>query len=234
MTDSSIRSLHPAIEPGIFEHGPGVDEAGKGEPGEKLALLEWRFAEPLLAVSSAPLGGGLGRRAWVINAQVPLSYARLDPEAHLLELASGRGLVGPGVGMLTAVDVRRRTWREEDGGATVDVSVGITTPTWAAAPDDSSDGEDRGPGTINVVGIVPERLSNAAMVNAVMSVTEAKAQALWEAGVPATGTASDAVCILCPDHGTAHPFGGPRSEWGARRARAVHRAVVTGCGAVQP
>jgi adenosylcobinamide amidohydrolase len=222
MPDSST---HPvtAIEPGLFEHG---------EPGERLALLAWRFPEPLLAVSSAPLGGGLGRRAWVINAQVSRSYGRLDPEAHLLELASGRGLLGPGVGMLTAVDVRR-TWHEDDGGARVDVSVGITTPTWAAAPDEPPDPGELSPGTINVVAIVPERLSNAAMVNAVMSVTEAKAQALWDAGVSATGTASDAICVLCPDHGSAHPFGGPRSQWGARLARAVHRAVLNGCRDVQ-
>jgi adenosylcobinamide amidohydrolase len=221
MPDSSTRPW-TAIEPELFEFGE------PGEPGAKWALLEWRFPEPLLAVSSAPLGGGLGRRAWVINAQVPRSYARLDPEDHLLELASARGLLGPGVGMMTAVDVRR-TWREQDRGARVDVSVGITSPTWAAAPEEPPDQLGISPGTINVVGIVPERLSSAAMVNAVMTVTEAKTQALLDAGVPATGTASDAVCVLCPDHGSAHPFGGPRSQWGARLARAVHRAVLAGC-----
>jgi adenosylcobinamide amidohydrolase len=130
--------------------------------------------------------------------------------------------------MLTAVDLRT-LWRDEDGGAHVDVSVGVTLPTWAAAPDEGLEPGDRRPGTINVVGIVPERLSRAAMVNAVMTVTEAKAQALWDAGVAATGTASDAVCIACPDEGPAHSFAGPRSLWGARLARAVYRAVSAGC-----
>jgi len=213
-----------------------------GGPDEGLSLLVWRFPEPMSMVSSAPLGGGLGRREWVINAQVPHSYARLDPEVHLAQLASARGLTGQGVGMLTAVDLRHLC-REEDGGARVDVSVGITFPTWAAAPDEPVDGSGLDgpsadssrphragqPGTINIVGIVPEHLSPAALVNAVMSVTEAKAQALWDAGVPATGTASDAVCIVCSDEGAAHPFGGPRSQWGARLARAVHRAVLAGC-----
>jgi adenosylcobinamide amidohydrolase len=82
---------------------------------------------------------------------------------------------------------------------------------------------------VNIVGIVPERLSPAALVNAVLTVTEAKAQALWDAGVAATGTASDAVCIVCPTDGPEHPFGGPRSQWGARLARAVHRAVLEAC-----
>jgi adenosylcobinamide amidohydrolase len=218
MAESPSRPWGVSIDPERFEHGAA---------DEPLTQLVWRFPEPLLAISSAPVGGGIGLRHWVMNAQVPHAYARHDPETHLGEMAFERGLTGPGVGMLTAVDLRT-VWRDEDGGARVDVSVGITLPTWAAAPDEGLEA-DRGPGTINVVGIVPERLSRAAMVNAVMTVTEAKAQALWDAGVPATGTASDAVCIACPDEGNAHPFGGPRSLWGARLARAVYRAVSAGC-----
>ncbi len=219
MADPSRRPPEADIEPELFEHGL---------PEEHLTLRLWRFPAPRLAVSSAPLGGGLGRRQWVINVQVPHAYARLDPEAHLAELASARGLTGPGVGMLTAEDLRH-LWRHEDQGARVEVSVGITLPTWAAEPDEPPEHGVGAPGTINVVGLVPERLSAAAMVNAVVTVTEAKAQALWDAGVPATGTASDAVCIVCPDDGPAHPFGGPRSQWGARLARAVHSAVLAGC-----
>ena len=222
MADPSRHPSEADIDAGALRARP--------TPTSTSASCVWRFPAPLSVVSSAPLGGGLGRRQWVINAQVPHAYARLDPEVHLAELASARGLTGPGVGMLTAVDLRH-VWREEDGGARVDVSVGITFPTWAAAPGRAAPSTPAraAPGTINIVGIVPERLSPAAMVNAVMSVTEAKAQALWDAGVPATGTASDAVCIVCPDDGTAHPFGGPRSQWGARLARAVHRAVLAGC-----
>ena len=61
-----------------------------------------------------------------------------------------------------------------------------------------------------------------------MTVTEAKAQALWEAGVAGTGTPSDAVAVLCPPSGPAEAFGGPRSRYGSRLARAVHRAVLDG------
>jgi len=83
-------------------------------------------------------------------------------------------------------------------------------------------------GTINLVVVIPERLADGALVNAVATATEAKAQALWDLGLRATGTATDAVCILCPDEGRAHAFGGPRSVWGARLARAVHGAVLAG------
>jgi adenosylcobinamide hydrolase len=62
----------------------------------------------------------------------------------------------------------------------------------------------------------------------VATMTEAKSQALWDLGHRATGTATDAVCVLCPDAGRAHSFGGPRSLWGARLARAAYRAIVAG------
>jgi adenosylcobinamide amidohydrolase len=181
-----------------------------------LPLLVWRLAAPMLAVSSAPLGGGIGPRHWVLNATVPGSYARVDPDAHLAALAADLGLDRPGVGLLTAVDVAGREVAA-DGGVTVVATVGLGHPTRAA-----------GPGTINIVAFVPVRLSPAALVNTVVTVTEATAQARADLGVPATGTASDAVCVLCAPDGPAEPFGGPRSTWGARLARATHRAVRDG------
>jgi adenosylcobinamide hydrolase len=185
----------------------------------------WRFEAPQLCISSAPVGGGIGLRSWIINAQVPIDYARTDLEAHVRELATVHGCEGPGVGMLTAADVRDASIAEED---TIEVcaTVGVTLPTWAAA----DDGEVRPwrPGTINVVAQVPVRLSDAALVNAVMTMTEAKAQALFEAGVPGTGTASDALCVACNPHGTVEAFAGPRSRVGAPLARAVHAAVRRG------
>ncbi|WP_245869169.1 adenosylcobinamide amidohydrolase [Actinomadura meyerae] len=85
------------------------------------------------------------------------------------------------------------------------------------------------PGTVNIVVAVPVRLSDAALVNAVVTATEAKTQALLEAGYPCTGTASDAVCVAAASGGAEHEvFAGPRSTWGSRIARAVHAAVHAG------
>jgi adenosylcobinamide amidohydrolase len=81
---------------------------------------------------------------------------------------------------------------------------------------------------VNIVAVLSRRLSGAALVNAVMTVTEAKSQALWEAGFAGTGTPSDAVAVLCAPSGPAEAFGGPRSRYGSRLARAVHRAVLDG------
>ena len=78
---------------------------------------------------------------------------------------------------------------------------------------------------------MPVPLADAAFVNAVVTATEAKAQAVLDAGFPGTGTATDAVCIAAPmDQGgaPAEEFTGPRSRWGASIARVVHAAVRAG------
>jgi adenosylcobinamide hydrolase len=195
------------------------------EDGRDLSMLVWPLPEPAIVASTAACGGGLGERRWIINAQVPHDYRRRDQQQHGAELAAVAGVTpAGGVVMFTAVDVRRVHSRE-DGGVAVDATVGLTLPVWAAAPDV---GVAVAPGTINVVARLPVRLSDAALLNALVTATEAKTQALLEAGVPGTGTASDAVTIVCPRGGPAAPFGGPRSVWGARLARAVHAAVRAG------
>lgn len=193
-------------------------------------VLVWRSARPWLAVSSAPLGGGIGERSWVLNATVGGDYDRPDPVAHLAELAEGLGLSGDGCGLLTAVDVRHVVRRDE-GGVRVWVTTGIGYPTWAASPAGEAAASV---GTINVVAVLPARLADGALVNAVATVAEAKAQALVEAGVPGTGTCTDATVLLCPASGVAQPYGGPRSEAGAPLARAVHAAVAAGLAVPDP
>jgi adenosylcobinamide amidohydrolase len=197
------------------------------EDGAELSMALWRFRSPLLALSSAPYGGGWGERHWILAAQVAGGYHRTDPANHLAGLARDLGLDRPGIGMLTAVDVRRVTASREDGVAAA-ATVGVTHPSWAAAADDGTTAATGALGTVNIVAVLGRRLSGAALVNAVITVTEAKSQALWEAGVAGTGTPSDAVAVLCPPSGPAEAFGGPRSRYGSRLARAVHRAVLDG------
>ena len=222
------------------------------EHARSLPVLVWRFAEPRLCISSDALSGGIGVRNWVINATVPLDYARADPDRHLTEIGAALELVGTGCGLLTAVDVARYQLAA-DSGVVAAATVGLSHPTWAAAPDrhlrrelPSSastaswgefetvdyrpliDGDEHQVGTINIVVAVPLRLSEAALVNAVTTATEAKVQALYEAGIRATGTASDAIVVHCPTGGTPQAYGGPRSTCGARIARAVHAAVLAG------
>ncbi|MGH3005067.1 MAG: adenosylcobinamide amidohydrolase [Gaiellaceae bacterium] len=183
---------------------------------------------PYRALSSAVLGGGLSSlRTW-LNLQVPPDYARTDPAQHLH--AEAAGLEAPVVGMLTAVDVRRHT-HASAGGTEAIATVGIRHALAAAGQRPRALPPV---GTINLLVVVGEPLADAALVGALQTAVEAKAQALAAAGVRAanapafaTGTATDAICLACPP-GEGLPFAGPATRIGGEIARAVHRAVLEG------
>ncbi|MFF9348880.1 adenosylcobinamide amidohydrolase [Streptomyces sp. NPDC014734] len=198
------------------------------EDGVDLHHLVWRLGPGWRVCSSAVLGGGIGPREWILNAQVPGGYPRLDPDRHLAEIAAAERLTGPGAGLMTAADVTAYA-AATDGDATATATCGLGVRGWAAAPGGDT-GEPPRPGTVNIVVTLPVALSDAALVNAVATATEAKVQALLDAGLDCSGTPTDAVCVAAPSPGTApgEPFAGPRSRWGARLARAVHAAVLEG------
>ncbi len=251
-----------------------IDPTRIESAGDHRGVLVWRLAPGTSALSSAPVGGGWSRPGWLVNIGVGRDYRRRDLDLHVAEVASDIGLVGAGVGLLTAARVdRHRRGRAGDEAGTdvvVDTTVGVSKPTWAADPSggwnpvelgswrsadpDDPEARDRPPtspddpdtidpdtidpdtidpgpyhpGTINTVVQMPVRLSPAAAVNAVITVTEAKTQALIDIGIPGTGTASDAVVVLWPGDGPVESFAGPRSPWGARVAQAGHAAILAG------
>ena len=209
-------------------YGMGIDATPpklvESLPDSSRALI-WSWPQPMESLSSAPVGGGIEHVGWAVNAHVALDYSRIDLAAHAAEISSALGLVGAGATLLTAAEVRNYGSATIDG-VRADATVGATKPTWAADPGGGF--TQWTPGTINLVVQMPVAVTLAAAVNLVIGVTEAKTQALIEASVPGTGTASDAVLIVWPrpsrDEGIEH-FGGVRSEWGSKAALAAHRAV---------
>lgn len=198
----------------------------RAEGGVRRPLLLWEWDHDVRVMSSAAWGGGTGVRRWVLNAEVDVNYNR-DPVPHLAEIAEETGLApDAGVGLMTAAAVDRYQLGH-DTDTWCAATVGISHPTLAAAPEAPAPAV----GTINLVCWVPVPMCDAALVNLVITATEAKVQALHETGVQATGTATDAIAVCCPappPNSTPEPYGGPRSHWGAPLARAVHSAVAAG------
>ncbi|MFF9060272.1 adenosylcobinamide amidohydrolase [Streptomyces sp. NPDC014882] len=229
-----MRGAPPPVQRAVLPPTPTarrltVERLSRFEDGEELSALVWRAGPGWRMVSSAVLGGGVGERFWVLNAQVCHGYRRLDPAEHLREVAAAAGLTGEGVGLMTAADVADHA-HAGDGGVEAVVTAGVDVRGWAAAPAGPPGAYGSfAPGTINVLATIPAALGDAALVNAVATATEAKVQALVEAGLDCSGTPTDAVCVAArvPRAGEdAHAFAGPRSLWGARLARAVHHAVL--------
>lgn len=219
-----------------------------GDDGQGVAMV-WLFKEPVMALSSAPVGPGLGPIDWLVNIGVDLRYSRTDLADHVAEVAARVGLDGDaswqtpatpsppkgggyeptdrGIGLLTAASLKRRQFIQY-GSVRVDATVGVSKPTWASERLSSPQLDSWQPGTINIVVQLPVALELTAAVNAVITITEAKSQALIQTGVPGTGTASDAVVLCWPTTGNKEKFGGPRSQWGSVVANATYEAVSAG------
>jgi adenosylcobinamide hydrolase len=88
-------------------------------------------------------------------------------------------------------------------------------------------------GTINIFVLIEGSLTPAAVINGIMTVTEAKAAALQdigireESGAIATGTTTDSVVLAVSQNpGRAiHPFAGPATTVGNAIGRLVYGAV---------
>ncbi|WP_405079672.1 adenosylcobinamide amidohydrolase [Paenibacillus chitinolyticus] len=88
------------------------------------------------------------------------------------------------------------------------------------------------PGTINIIVAVEGELTDEAMVNAVITATEAKVAALQDLGVAmedgsgATGTTTDAVLIASTQTGRLHRYAGTATYLGHMIGRSVYEAAM--------
>ncbi len=191
-------------------------------------------ARPLTVLSSAVVGGGLGSTRHIVNMHVDKDYDGASPEDDLAEFAGSCGLDGAFVGLMTAAYTEHACVEAESrDGVTVAavVSVGLSntsnagiTPPLAATP-----------GTINAILLVDAELSPSAMVNAVITATEAKTMVLaeWDVrtpdGDPASGTSTDSVVVACAQGETGLSYAGPATTVGWLIARTVRAAITRLC-----
>lgn len=195
------------------------------------AVRVWSDA-PLAVVSSAIVGADLRAARQIVNLRVPKDYNGSQPAQDLAAYAARSGIAEPFVGMMTAARTENaRVAVEADRGVTVIavVTVGLSRPTAAGV---SPAAEER-TGTINTILLIDAALAPAAMINAVITATEAKTLALVESntrtpgGELASGTATDSIVIATTGRGALVEYAGPVSPIGALIGRAVRRAMLS-------
>jgi adenosylcobinamide hydrolase len=189
------------------------------------AALVLHSEQPLHVLSSAVVGGGFVQTQTIINLHVDKHYDCSDPIRDLHCFAAGRG-IADFVGLLTAVwmhKARSVTLRAGDLTVCAVITAGVSNAV-AAGLDEPQTVQA---GTINTVILVDGNLSPAAMVNAMMTITEAKTAVLMKRrlqtpeGYSATGTSTDAVVLACTERGAEHVYGGPATEVGYLIGRCV-------------
>ncbi|MFC4301861.1 adenosylcobinamide amidohydrolase [Cohnella boryungensis] len=189
-------------------------------------------------VSNAPYRGGAGSGSHFVNWKVPLDYDCSDPAAMMLEALRGWGYEpSTAVGLQTAAHITHSSFKEEAGDAyklLVCASAGTGNAARAGLARETFPAYE--PGTVNLLILIDGAMTESAMVNAVISATEAKSAAFADLRVPdrsheavATGTTTDAVLIAVSQSdvyaAAPHRYAGAATTIGNAIGRLVYEAV---------
>jgi iron complex transport system ATP-binding protein len=186
--------------------------------------------QPLHVLASTVIGGGFSQARWIINYHVSKDYHQADPRLDLRAVAGRFGIEEPFVGLMTAVYLEQAqtvTLHHEGLQVAALVTAGFSNATAAGLTPPAS----VGPGTINTILLIDANLTPAAMVNAVITATEAKSHTLLAHGLrtseghPVTGTSTDAVVVACTGRGPTLPYAGPATAVGWLIGRCLRRAL---------
>lgn len=193
-------------------------------------------ARPLSVISSAVLGAELRQARYIINHSVDKDYSGSDPEEELRQVAERLRLGRDVLGMMTAVSVKNTVLcreRRKDLTVATLCTAGTGNPGVAGLTVSKVQSQYK-PGTINLILLVDGNLTDAAMVNAVITATEAKARALFKArvvlsgGEQATGTTTDSIVVACTGRGEPLRYAGTATGLGYLIGSTVYRAVSQG------
>ena len=200
------------------------------------------FSKRHQILSSAVLNGGLQWADGVLNLKVPKQLSEFEPAEQTLRRYGARlggvGLNEKGVlvGMMTAASMASyRLARREEQGVEICVlaTAGLSNARRAGDPAEyrQMTSEPEEAGTINLIVTTSACLTQAAMVESLMMITEAKAAALQDAGIVspvsgliATGTGTDSVAVI-NGFGPEVRYCGKHVLFGELLAQAVIEAV---------
>lgn len=218
----------------VQTHQPLPEILALDFPGVRLRfqanMLLLHSDRPLQILSSAMIGGGLIMAHTIVNAHVHKHYQHPDPVQDLESRVRDAGISGPFVGMMTAVfldGVQSATRYQEN----ITVATIVTAGVGNAIAAGSSPPASLSPGTINLILLVDAKLSPGAMVNAIITATEAKSKVLRDMQIPAmngevaTGTSTDAVVVACTGRGSSKHYAGPVTTVGWLISQVVGQAL---------
>ncbi|MFA6710919.1 MAG: adenosylcobinamide amidohydrolase [Candidatus Methanomethylophilaceae archaeon] len=190
-------------------------------------------------LSSAVFNGGPSSAEDIVIIEVPKDYNCEDPRKDIGSVIDGLELPSGTVGFMTAAEIEyvltsvKTSYRGVDtmaivtAGLSNQVIAGEELKDWVHKHEVSKKRAAalRYAGTINVIGISPNPLTDAAKVNAIIAMTEAKTAALRDLGYTETGTTSDAIAVVSPSGEDREQYAGTGLPLGISMARSVRSAV---------
>lgn len=206
------------------------------------SLIYLRSPQPLRTISNGVIGEGLGWARHFCNFHVDKNYNCSNPQQDIHDWLDERGIPAEEtIGMMTAVqleDMVMLTHEVSDYSCLAVVTAGVGNAVDIAA--DSHPEAVRRIGTINTMLFIDGHLTDGAMVNAMLSATEAKTKAMHDmqikdkmTGSIATGTSTDSLLIACTQRGVATPYAGSGTVVGKRLGQLIYQATKQAIGKYQ-
>lgn len=193
---------------------------------------------PHQVLSSAVLNGGLIQADHIVNMKVPKSVVcPSSPQQTIKSYCEDANWDGITVGMMTAASMDSfRLVQESAQGIDIAVLVtsGLSNPRRVGdrAEHRVMAAESEDVGTINIIVLTSAILTEAAMVEALLIITEAKSAALQDAKVLspvsntiATGTGTDSVAVVSGQGPQTVGYCGKHVLFGEMLGRMVTEAV---------
>jgi adenosylcobinamide hydrolase len=169
------------------------------------------FLRGSFTAASTGIRGGMRKVSTILNHSVSMDFSEPYPLGFLERLTAREGYGSDFFGLLTAVEMRHLCILHYDN-----ISAFITAGVRL-----------QGAGkvhTINTIIYSNQGLEPGAILEAIITVCGAKAEALRCLGYDCTGTPTDAVVVACEGE-TMHEFAGPLTETGIRIYEAVRFGV---------
>lgn len=214
-----------------------VKEVRMFEEGD-MATAAVYLTEKMEVLGSTYLNGGHTITDALFIMQVPHRYDSADPMKDLQDTRKKCGLPEHAVGFMTAAEVKYvfSTAETEFSNQTTFCAATAGLSNHVVAGDLIDNWEERfaismeryrmlTAGTINTIGISPVPLSDAAKINILMPMIEAKTAALNALGYKETGTTSDAIAVVSPIGEPRTEFAGTGTDLGISMARSVKEAI---------
>ena len=174
------------------------------------------FIRGTFRAASTGISGGIRPVSTLLNHTVPAGWSHEDPEKELGCIAAGAGINQDFFGLLTSVPMQQCCILQYDF-ITVFITAGVRREPPANA------------GTINIIVSSSEGMEDAALLESIMVIAEAKAEALQAMDLPLTGTPTDAVIVGC-EGSIKHRYAGRLTDPGMRIRESVLHGIPEAVG----
>ena len=220
---------------GVLQLGAQADFTQQYTLTQNEQLIHVHFSRALRTISNGVFGEGLQWVQHFCNFHVDMNYHCANPKEDVAAWLDQLGLPKEqALGMMTAVQLEDRVVisRKVHGNSfLVIVTAGVGNAVDISHPREKMEAFQIG--TINTMIFVDAHLSDGALVNAIISATEAKTKAMIDLQIMdkhsqtlATGTSTDSLSIASTQVGEVTPYAGSGTPLGKGIGELVYEATT--------